>query len=197
MNYPKIIGIGATGLVGKDTLFNILNELFPNKLERVALADFLKVETDEFCRKHYGFSSFTKDSAQKELIRPLFVVHGKIKRQQTQGKYWYSLLQERVDDIIKDGLIPVCTDIRYNYYSEDEYYWLKTLNSGVYIHVNRFNKDGSRVEALNNEEKAQEKILENLADYRLNWSTSDDKNYLIDTVSIQLKDLLDKIKENK
>lgn len=190
----KMIGIGCCGLVGKDTLFKILDSLFPNKLERVALADNLKGELDEFCQRHYKISAFTKNPVEKEIIRGLFVSHGKVKRIISKGQYWTNLVQERINDIIHDGLIPVCTDIRYSYYPEDEIFWLKEKNKGVYIHVNRYN-NGEKILALNSEEMEQEKILENQADFRLNWATNNDINYLTDIASAQLKPLLDIIKE--
>jgi len=191
-----MIGIGCVALSGKDTLFKILDSLYPNKLERVGLADLLKSEMDDFCRKSYGISAFTKDPKEKELIRPMFVAHGKVKRAQHHGTYWTGLVQERVDDIIKDGLIPVCTDIRYSTYPEDEIFWLKTKNNGVYIQVDRYHKDGAKIEPPNSDEKEQEKILEKYADYKLSWPTSDNMDYLADVVKVQLKDLLLKI-ENK
>jgi len=194
MNEIKMLGLGATALVGKDTLFRILDKILPNTFERVGLADNLKSEVNDFCLKNYGFSSFTKDPAQKEAIRDLFVAHGKIKRRISKGTYWTNLVQSRVEEIINNNLIPVCTDIRYATYKEDEVFWLKK-NGGIYIHMNRFNKDGSKVEAANSEEKEQEKILEKSADVRFNWQTSDDENYLVDTVSIQLRPIIEKIKE--
>lgn len=193
MNELNMIGIGCTKLVGKDTLFSILNNLYPGKLERVGLADFLKLEMDEFCKKNYGISAFTKNPVEKELIRPLFVSHGKVKRFQTRGTYWTGLIQERVDAIISDGLIPICTDIRYSTYPEDEIFWLKEKNNGVYIHVNRYNKDGIKLESSISDELEQEKVLEMKADYKLNWVTSDDLDYLTDVVKTQLSGLLEKI----
>jgi hypothetical protein len=177
MNKIKMIGIGATALVGKDTLFGILDNLFPEKLERVALADPLKAEVNQFCVDKYGISAFTKNPQKKEIIRPIFVAHGKIRRDMTKGTYWTGLAEERVNDIISRNLIPVCTDIRFAVHKEDEVFWLKNKHNGVYVHINRFNKDGSKVEAPNSEEKEQEKILEKHADFRLNWQTSSDINF--------------------
>lgn len=188
----KMLGIGSAALTGKDTLFKVLDYLIPNKFERIGLADLLKSECDEFCRKNYGISAFTKIPREKEIIRPFFVTHGKVKRNLSNGTYWTGLVQERVNKIKEEGLIPVCTDIRYNLYLNDEYYWLKEVNEGVYIHVNRF-LDGNKIPPANEEEKENTVKLEKLADYRLNWETSNDFNYLCDVVSLQLKDLIQKI----
>ena len=191
-----MIGVGSNALVGKDTLFTIFDNLFPNKFERIALADLLKHESNNFCQNNYGISAFTKDPKEKEIIRPFFVVHGKIKRTQTKGKYWTSLVQNRVDEIIKNNLIPFCTDIRYAFYAEDEIFWLKTVNNGIYIHINRYDENGVKMCGINDEEKEQEKLIERYADYKVNWPTSKDLNFLTDIVKIQLKPILDLLNTN-
>jgi hypothetical protein len=193
-----MIGVGSCALVGKDKFYQVLSHVLKEsgiQTERVALADALKGELNEFTNKKYGISSLTNDKREKEIIRPLFVVHGKIRRQMSNGKYWTNLVQERVDDICKEKILPVCTDIRYAQYSEDELYWLKNVNNGIYIHINRYLKDGTKVLPANNDEKENEPILAKSADFTLNWQTSDDFEFLVDTVKIQLSNLLEIIYE--
>ena len=58
----KIIGLSGAGTCGKDSCFLILNELFSSKgifSERVALADPLKYELNDFTQKMYGISAYT------------------------------------------------------------------------------------------------------------------------------------------
>lgn len=187
-----MIGLGCCARVGKDTLFEILNELKPNKFERIGLADLLKAELEDFCKQKYNISSFTQDYVDKELIRPLFVAHGSIKRILSNGTYWTGLAQYKVDEIISRGKIPVCTDIRYSTFSMDEIFWLKEKNKGVYIQIDRI-FEGKKILPANSDELEQSKILEKYADYTLNWETSEDKVYLIREVSSQLEKLLDRI----
>ncbi len=193
-----MLGIGSSALVGKDTLFGILSDIFKDKIpmERVALADILKAEVNEFTSKTYGISAFTKDPKEKEIIRPLFVIHGKIRRVLSRNKYWTNLLQERVDSLFTEGAIPVCTDIRFAESEEDEIHWLKNKNNGVYIHVNRYDKSGNRIPPANEEEERNTRILEKHADFTLNWQTTDDKQLREDIVRAQLDGLL-KLIENK
>ncbi len=188
-----MIGAGAIALVGKDKFYQVLSHILNEsgiQTERVALADILKSEVNEFTTKQYGISAYTKDPKEKDIIRPLFVCHGLIRRNQSQGTYWTNLLQQRVNELYSENILPICTDIRYAQYSEDELHWLKGINNGVYIHINRFLKDGKKVLPANNDEKTNEPILAQAADFTLNWQTSDDFNFLCDVVKIQLADLL-------
>lgn len=194
-NFP-LIGVGACAMVGKDTFYKLFSSILKGygiECERVALADQLKVEVDQFCREKYGISAFTKNPKEKEIVRNLFVSHGCIMRTLTNGKYWTSLLQPIVDTYKKEGKLVICTDIRFAEFEYDEINWLKEKNQGIYIHINRFKDDGSIFLPINHEEKNNEKILENKADFRLNWISSPDENYLIDVIKFQLKDLLEKI----
>jgi len=142
----------------------------------------------------YGISAFTTDPIEKELIRPFFVSHGKIKRSITKGQYFTDLVQERVNLLKENNILGVCTDIRYAVYPKDEIFWLKQVNGGKYIHINRFDKNGSKILGANPDEIENEKVLSKMADYTLNWASSDDFSYLCDTVSVQLKDLIVQIK---
>lgn len=195
-NRFPLIGVGCIARVGKDTFFKIFSDILKEyyiDCERVALADQLKVETDSFCREKYGISAFTKDAKEKEIVRDCFVSHGKIMRKLTQGKYWTSLVQPIVDNYRKEKKLVICTDIRFAEFESDEINWLKDKNQGIYIHINRFDSDGNKFLPVNQEEERNEKVLENKADFRLNWSTSEDFNYLTDTVKLQLKDLIIKL----
>jgi hypothetical protein len=197
MNYKfPLLGAGCIALVGKDTFYRLFSSILKDygiECERVALADQLKLEVDQFCREKYGISAFTKNPAEKEIIRDCFVSHGKIMRKLSKGKYWTSLVQPIVDGYRKEGKLVICTDIRFAEFECDEINWLKEKNKGIYIHLNRFGNDGRKFSPINSEEERNEKILENKADFKLSWVSSSDENYLIDTIKLQLKDLLTKI----
>ncbi len=199
-NYKfPMIGVGCVALAGKDTFYRLFSSLLTDyniECERIALADQLKVEVDPFCREKYGISAFTKDPKEKEIIRDCFVSHGKIMRKLTNGKYWTSLVQPIVEGYKKEGKLVICTDIRFAEFECDEINWLKEKNEGIYIHINRFKENGDKFSPINSEEERNEKVLSNKADFKLNWVTSSDENYLKDTISIQLKDLISKICPN-
>jgi hypothetical protein len=194
-----IIGISGNATAGKDTLYNILEKILYNKFNistfRIALADPLKLEINDFCRQNYNISSFTKSLKEKEMIRPFMVFHGKMKREITNGKYWTNLAQQKVDTATKDGYLPIITDIRYSYYSEDETFWLKSVNNGVLLNVIRFDSLGNKIAPANSDEAENESKIISASDFSLKWSTSNNIDYLYDLVELQLKDLINLIGE--
>lgn len=63
----SILGISGVARVGKDTLFTCIKEI--NKeinFTRMAFADELKRESDEFLMKNVGISAFTEDENEKD-----------------------------------------------------------------------------------------------------------------------------------
>lgn len=199
INKFPLLGVGCIARVGKDTFFKIFSDILKEyniETERVAFADQLKAEVDQFCREKYRISAFTKDPEEKETIRDCFVSHGKIMRKLSEGKYWTSLVQPIVDNYINHGKLVICTDVRFSEFQSDEINWLKEKNKGIYIHLNRFDENGNKFPPINEEEAKNEKILQNRADFKLNWSSSNDLDYLTDTVKLQLKDLLKKLCPN-
>ncbi len=195
----NFIGISGVGTSGKDTLYSILEEVFKKNnitTDRLALADPLKAEINDFTTKQYGISAYTKDPKEKELIRPLMVIHGKIRRQMSAGKYFTSIAQKRLDENIKDNLLTICTDIRYSYYSTDEIHWLKS-NNGLLIHIERADYDGQLVQPANNDELENDPKIKAAADYHLKWVTTNDNNLRTEYVKVQLNSLIEKIIHEK
>jgi hypothetical protein len=174
--------IGLTGVArsGKDTFYSILNKFLKQKnlnSERLALADDLKKEMGFFVKEKFKIELTKCSDSEKEMIRPLMVAYGKCRRQQTEGKYWTSLIDEKIKDSIKDDVIPIITDIRYIEYKEDEYAWLKSKN-GILVHISRRLNDGSLVLPANIEEKANDNKLKAVADFSFTWETCQDTNFL-------------------
>jgi hypothetical protein len=59
-----------------------------------------------------GIDVFTQDTKEKDIIRPLLVWYGGVKRHQSKGTYWTSLLKKKIDaDKVSD--VVFITDIRY------------------------------------------------------------------------------------
>ena len=98
--------IGLTGVArsGKDTFFSILKKYFKEKninTQRVALADELKKELEDFVDKKFKINLNKCEGSEKELIRPLMVAYGKCRRVQTEGKYWTSMVDSTIKDLKK------------------------------------------------------------------------------------------------
>jgi len=190
-----ILGISGVATSGKDTLFDLLQKNIKSfSLKRFALADSLKSELDDFFIKNFSISAFTKNKVEKSMIRDFLVAYGKVKRIQSDGTYWTSIVSNQLK-IISPNEIPVVTDIRYNEYKEDELFWLKNKNKGKLIHVARVNQDGSFVSPANKDEEKNDPSLNQNADYKLVWPTILDSNGIINDKLIKpyIDPLIDQI----
>ena len=195
----NIIGLTGVARSGKDTFYSILNRYLKDRglnSERIALADNLKKELSDFVDKKFKINLEKCDGQDKELIRPLMVAYGKCRRIQTEGKYWTSLVDQKIKDLKKSNIIPIITDIRYIEYKEDEYAWLKNHN-GILIHISRKLDDGSLIPPANIEEKANDNKLKAVADYSICWETCQDVNFLYELMQKHLKNIFEKYLEAK
>lgn len=148
MNNKLIVGLSGNASVGKDTLYKYIDSSFKSytalKTERIALADPLKEQTREEILKRFNIDILNCSPAEKEIARPYLVSYALEKRISSQGKYWTSIAQDKIAQSEAD--IIVITDVRYDYYPEDEANWLLCKNNGFLIHISRYSfLDGHRV----------------------------------------------------
>lgn len=182
---PFVVGLSGTARAGKDTFCSMMRDLFARydigNVERVALADKLKSELDPFFKENFAISAFTQIKEEKDLIRPMLVAYGKIRRVQSKGTYWTRFIEPQVNKIILDGKIPVITDIRYGEYPEDEVFWAKNKMNGKLIHIERhIDKDGVRsvIPPANEDEAMNDSKMIFAANYHVRWETTNDKEML-------------------
>jgi hypothetical protein len=193
--------IGLTGVArsGKDTFFSILKKYLEEKninSYRLAFADNLKLELNDFTKDKFKIDLLKCSPEEKELVRPLMVAYGKCRRSQTEGKYWTSMLDPKVKDLITKDIIPIVTDVRYIEYRDDEYSWLKSHN-GILIHISRKLDDGTVIPPANIEEKANDNKLKAVSDINICWETCQDVNFLYELMQKQLKNVYEKFLLNK
>jgi hypothetical protein len=171
-----IIGISGNRYSGKYTLSRILHDLdfcFYN----FGILDDSKIELDDLLRAKLNISSFTRNLTEREKIDDFIFAYKELV-ENFNPLYWKSQIDSKILD--KGGHNIIIRDI----YLDKEYEWIRS-KGGILIHINRFS-NGIKVQGDNQ--------LEAKADFVLNWQTSNDKQYLIDTVKLQLKDLLKDIK---
>lgn len=193
-----VIGITGVARSGKDTFYLILKKFLEErkiKSERIALADDLKKELGPFVKEKFNIDLSKCDGSDKELVRPLMVSYGKCRRIQTEGKYWTSLVNIKVKELIKQKIVPIITDIRYIEYKEDEYSWLKS-HEGILIHISRKLDDGSLVPPANIEEKSNDNKLKAVADFSICWDTCQDTNFLYELMQKNLRNIYDRFTSN-
>ena len=109
----RILLLGSTRQVGKDTLCQRLTEL-DDRFFRFSHADQLKSDLSTLIRERFGFDIFNCTSEQKELVRPILIAYGMCQRA-TDPDYW---VKRTMDSIERHWIdhplsIPVIADTRF------------------------------------------------------------------------------------
>lgn len=174
----KLIGISGFATSGKDTFYVILNKYLSQygiETQRIAFADRLKDEIEPYLVSNFGISAWTKNQEQKKIIRPLLVAHGAVRRQLSNGTYWTSFINEETDRLIKNGIIPVITDVRFCEHNLDEVFWIKNKGGECIYLTRHFFENGQKkyVSAPNQEESKNDKALRDNAKIIIDWPTDD------------------------
>jgi hypothetical protein len=172
------IGIAGVARSGKDSLAleieNLIRSYKGKTIYRTSLAQPLKEDCKDFIKEYLGLNVFTDNNEEKATFREFLVWYGKVKRQQTEGKYWTNLLDERVQKFQPD--VCIIPDVRYQQYDEDEVSWLKAKSNNILIHLQRIAINGEIVPPANMDESINDSIIQNSADYKILWPTFTDEN---------------------
>lgn len=172
------IGIAGVARSGKDSLAleieNLIRSYRGKTIYKTSLAQPLKEDCKDFIQQYLGLNVFTDNNEEKAVFREFLVWYGKVKRQQTEGKYWTNLLDQRVKQYQPD--VCIIPDIRYQQYEQDEVSWLKSKPENVLIHLQRTTINGEIVPPANMDETINDSIIQNSADYKIVWPTFTDEN---------------------
>jgi ABC-type oligopeptide transport system ATPase subunit len=167
------IGIAGVSRSGKDSLAleieNLIKSYKGKIIYRTSLAQPLKEDCKDFIKQYLHLDVFTDKTEEKSIFREFLVWYGKVKRQQTEGKYWTNLLDERVNKFQPD--ICIVPDVRYQQYEQDEVSWLKSKPNNILIHLQRIAMNGEVVQPANMDESINDSIIQNSADYKIVWPT--------------------------
>lgn len=197
----KIIGISGLARSGKDMFTsisqNILENEFKLKTKRFALATELKKDLENLIWEKTTINVFTDDSNQKKIIRPLLVAYGEVMRTVTKGTYWTNAIEQELKRTNVD--VVFITDIRYDEYPKDEFYWLKHKMNGKLIHIRKwyFNENYSeRTYDLppNEHEAKNDPKLQRKADYSFEWEDYSKLNISYNDI-LENKDVTNNIKK--
>ena len=143
-----ILGLSGVAGSGKDTFFSLLSQKLP--FQRFALADELKILLREDIIKKTNIDILNCTREEKDSVRNDLVLFAKQKRLESYGKFW--------------------TDIRHNYFSKDEVYWLKQTLNGRLIDVSCYSPiDGTLTQPPNEEEEFHYPKVKQDADYYVIW----------------------------
>lgn len=203
----KLIGVSGLARSGKDLFTTVAQEVLKEhglKTERYALAYELKNDLKDLIHKKTGIDVFTENTNEKTIIRPLLVAYGDVMRKISVGKYWTQKMEQRIGKSKAD--VVFITDIRYDYYDEDECTWLQYKQCGKLVHITRFKYDTSSKRKKkvydsppNEHEAINNPKVKDRADYSFEWEDYSDKYptkeqilecpYIIDNVRTVLKEI--------
>jgi len=135
-----VIGVSGLARSGKDLFTTVAQDILETEYnfttDRCALAFELKRDLDDLISGKTGIDVFTEDTGEKNIIRPLLVAYGDVMRKVSEGKYWTNKLNDRIKSSSAD--IFFVTDIRHDFYPEDEAMWIKKVKSGKLVHITRY-----------------------------------------------------------
>jgi hypothetical protein len=161
-----ILGLSGVASSGKDTFFSLLSQKLPFK--RFALADELKIILREDLLKKYNVDILNCSRDEKNMVRNELVLFAKQKRLESYGKFWTDILSKKIFES-SDKYICI-TDIRHNYFSKDEVYWLKNILGGKLIDISCYNPiDAKFIQPPNEEEEFHYPKVRESADYYVIW----------------------------
>jgi len=195
MNKQIVIGVGGVARAGKnlfcDLLVKQLKQKYNLHAQHFALAYELKMDCRMFVHANLNIDVFTENSEEKKMFRDMLVWYGDAKRKQTNGRYWIDKLDLRIGKEFAWGTPPIdvaiVSDIRYDYYENDEVDWIRKEKNGPLIHVSKFtygfptdgrvvkvggeavNKTKIFTDPANSHEALNDPKLQKKADYLLQW----------------------------
>lgn len=161
-----ILGLSGVAGSGKDTFFSLLSQKLP--FQRLALADELKNLLREDIIKKYNVDILNCTRSEKDLVRNDLVLFAKQKRLESHGKFWTDILTKKINESSEKYIC--ITDIRHNYFSKDEVFWLKHVLNGRLIDVSCYDpNNGVLIGPPNEEESFHYPKVKEDADYYVIW----------------------------
>jgi len=156
-----IVGLCGLARSGKDSFFSFIEDIPLNEKPniRLAFADKLKEELDLFLRASFGISAFSKETEDKEVIRPILVAYGMQKRYVSNGLYWIEKIESEINRF-QDEYNYFITDVRF----PNEVLKIKDMG-GICIYINR-----SGNLPPNEEEAKNDPLIRDMCEFEFSWN---------------------------
>jgi len=169
-----VVGISGVARSGKNLLCDLLRDSLREKglsSKQFALAAELKNDCEEFLKMKCGLNVWTDVTQDKSTFRDFLVWYGSLKRQQSNGRYWIEKLNSRLGSY--SGDVAFVTDVRYDVYNKDEFYWVTEEMQGITIHLKRI-INNIYVQPANDHEKFNDRKIQRKSDINIVWRTFND-----------------------
>lgn len=177
-NNIKIIGICGPIRVGKDTFAALYKKLYGqdikspsafrrNTIEIDSFANQLKNDLFDLCHQKFGWNIYNITGKDKETFRPIMIAYGCAQRT-IDSNYWVKVVDDRYISRTHDYTL-IIPDFRY--FNEYLYFKSKYGNSFALVEIAR-----QGAPEPPQEEKINLPMLQNVANYKIDWKTvGDDK----------------------
>ena len=159
-----MIGIGGLARSGKDTLASnlalVIKEDWGIDVKIFSFAKSLKFKLDTFLKEEFDISSFSEDSEEKKITRPILVAYGEAMKIRYGQDVWTSMLMTQIkDETSKNKVFPIISDVRFDFEAK-----IIQDHNGQVIHIS---KDGN--EPPNSIEAFNDPLVYSLADINHTW----------------------------
>ncbi len=164
-----LIGLSGVAGSGKDFFSSLCVDYFQAQsltTRTFSFADEVKLSLNDFITERFGFSSFTEDRRNKDIIRPITIGFAEGMKLIKGDDYWSNQIFDKLKSydfadvvIIKDVRFPV------------EVSQIKKFN-GSLIHISRYNDvDGVRimVQPWGKDEEKNNRIMMDNASVKFTW----------------------------
>ena len=169
MNVPMIIGLTGLARCGKDTFCNYAREHLKSlnyESQRLAFADELKKDVNDFLMQKLGISAFTEITSEKEIIRPMLTCWGTDIMRKQDDLCWVKKVEEIIVENQKNNIVSIVTDIRF----PNEIEYIHKIG-GIVIHLTMTgNKPANKYEAEN------DPVLQKAANCLVEWERYGDND---------------------
>jgi hypothetical protein len=180
----KILGLTGLARTGKNLFCDIAQDILTRnkiKTQCYSLAEPLKTVCADFIETKCDLDVWSSDTTEKAKFRDMLVWYADFKRKETGGKYWTSLLQQKMekDEKKNRGKLNIITDVRFNEYAEDEVYWIKDVLKGRLIHIKKYSiVNGTKfyIQPPNLTEAENDPKMEAAADFCVDWEHRNFRN---------------------
>ena len=181
-----VIAAAGVSRSGKNSFCDLIHKKLENlgfTVKQHALANQLKADLYFLIQHNLNIDVYKCNDVEKQLIRPILVEWGRIRRIQSKGIFWTNLVEQQI--VKSTSQIQLISDLRYDFYPEDELFWLKKRMNGILVHIKRYSASEcwpkndpqdirirrEYIKAPNEDEKINDPKLEATADYKVEWPT--------------------------
>lgn len=174
-----LIGISGYARSGKNFFSSLLVSFIRDynvQVKEYSFAQLLKEDLRELCLDKFKIDSFTENTKEKEIIRPLLIAYGECMRKYSNGTYWWNKVKVKIDaDFVLGNTVAIITDARFyeeQYKGQDEIDFIRSYKNNLLFSVKQFGIGPAHIS-----EETNMKRIEPESDAIVEWPFLDEDKY--------------------